>query len=67
MNKNKRELLRLEKKNSDEKEINDNLLMKIKTGKIISLNNSKEILQNEKAKIKSLYFSLDNCLSECYI
>ena len=61
--KNKKELMRLKDKNADEKSINDNLVMKIKAGRIISLKESKENLQNDKAKLKSLYFSLDNCLS----
>jgi len=63
MNKNQKDLNKLREKETHEKNPQDNLLIKIKNGRVHSLKKSKLILQENKAKIRSLSYSLDSYLS----
>ena len=63
--KNVKELKKLKEKTEEEMAPHDKLLMKIKSGKIKNLEKKKINLQENKAKIRSLYYSLDtsSCIS----
>ena len=63
--KNVKELKKLKDTTAEEMAPHDKLLMKIKSGKIKNLEKKKINLQENKAKIRSLYYSLDtsSCIS----